>query len=70
MCRQGNKFLEARYLQSQGFLSRYSDGRGSIPGRIKNVKILQTVQTGYGAHTASCTMDISESFRGTKAAGA
>jgi hypothetical protein len=44
------------------------DDRGSIPGRGERiVPLASCVQTGSGAHPASCTMGTGGPFYGTKA---
>jgi hypothetical protein len=40
---------------------------GSIPGRGKGFSSILCVQTGFGAHPASCTMGIGGPFPGGKA---
>jgi hypothetical protein len=43
------------------------DDRGSIPGGGKDLSYSLCVQTGSGAHPASCTMDTGGPFSGGKA---
>jgi hypothetical protein len=43
------------------------DDRGSIPGRGKGFSSTLCVQTGSGAHPASCTMGTGDPFPGAKA---
>jgi hypothetical protein len=46
------------------------DGRGSIPGRDKNLSLLHSVQTGCEAKPASYPMGTRSSFPGVNAAPA
>jgi hypothetical protein len=43
------------------------DDRGSIPGKGKDFPSIRCVQTGSGAHPASCTMGTEGPFSGGKA---
>jgi hypothetical protein len=57
------KSIQIRYCDGYGL-----DSRGSIPGRPKRVfSLLHCVQTGSGAHLASCTVCAGGSFFGVKA---
>jgi hypothetical protein len=63
------------FLWGAGQLSQYSvwlragrpGDRGSIPGRAKDFFSNVCVQTGSGAHPASCTMATGGPFPGVKA---
>jgi hypothetical protein len=75
--RKVNRFLQYRikgvYVggSSVGIATGYRpDGHGSIPGRESYFSLLHSVQTGSGAHPASCPIGPGDSFHGSKEAGA
>jgi hypothetical protein len=53
---------------AQSVVSDYGlDDRASIPGRGNGFLLMLCVQTGYEAHSASCTMGTGGRFPGSKA---
>jgi hypothetical protein len=46
------------------------DGRGLIHGRERDFSVLHSIQTGFGAHPSSYSVETGECFHGDKVAGA
>jgi hypothetical protein len=67
-CSRGSRYAFRRICQYSVWLRTGRPGdRGSIPGRGKDFSSNLCVQTGSGAHPASCTMGTGDTFPGGKA---